>query len=200
MNKVVIYIHGKGGSAEEAGHYKGLFKDSKVIGFDYWAQTPWQAKEEFPAFFDFICQKDESVTIIANSIGAFLAMTSLSDQEIEKAFFISPIVDMEKLITDMMVWAGVSEEDLRAKKEIETDFGERLSWDYYAYVKDHPIRWTIPTHILYGDRDNITSYQTMSKFSDQIKASLTVMKNGDHWFRTKEQMDFLDKWIRQGIW
>lgn len=199
MNQVVIYIHGKGGNVEEAEHCKTLFKDSDVIGFDYTAQTPWEAKEEFPTFFDSICQKYESVIIIANSIGAFFAMNSLYDQRIERAFFISPIVDMETLITDMMMWAGVTEEELRTKKEIETDFGETLSWEYYCYVKEHPITWTIPTHILYGDSDNMTAYETVSKFSNQIKATLTVMKNGEHWFHTEEQMDFLDNWIKQRI-
>ena len=48
---IVIYVHGKGGSAEEAEHYKPLFPDSEVIGFDYRAQTPWEAKEEFAHFF-----------------------------------------------------------------------------------------------------------------------------------------------------
>ena len=47
---IVIYVHGKGGSAEEAEHYKPLFPDSKIIGFDYSAQTPWEAKEEFAHF------------------------------------------------------------------------------------------------------------------------------------------------------
>ncbi len=199
MNRAIIYIHGKGGSAEEASHYKTLFENSDVIGFDYTAQAPWEAKEEFPTFFDSICQKYESVIIIANSIGAFFAMNSLYDQRIEKAFFISPIVDMETLITDMMMWASVTEEELRTKKEIETDFGETLSWEYYCYVKEHPITWTIPTHILYGDSDNMTSYEIMSKFSNQIKATLTVMKNGEHWFHTEEQMNFLDNWMKQRI-
>ena len=48
MDKAVIYIHGKGGDAEEALHYKSLFSDCDVIGLDYTAQFPWEAKEEFP--------------------------------------------------------------------------------------------------------------------------------------------------------
>ena len=35
MKQIVVYVHGKGGSAEEAEHYKFLFPDSEVIGFDY---------------------------------------------------------------------------------------------------------------------------------------------------------------------
>ena len=199
MNKVIIYIHGKGGNAEEAEHYKPLFGDSDVIGFDYTAQSPWEAKEEFSNFFDSICREYKSVIVIANSIGAFFTMNSLYDRQIERAFFISPIVNMEKLITDMMMWAGVTEDELHDKKEIETDFGETLSWKYYCYVKEHPITWTIPTHILYGDTDNMTSYETMSKFAKQIKATLTIMKNGEHWFHTEEQMKFLDNWMKQFV-
>lgn len=108
MNKAMIYIHGKGGNADEAEHYRALFEDYDVIGFDYAAQTPWQAKEEFPVFFDAVYAKYESVSVIANSIGAFFAMSSLNNRKIERAFFISPIVNMEKLITDMMLWANVT--------------------------------------------------------------------------------------------
>ena len=64
--------------------------------------------------------------------------------------FISPIVNMEKVITDMMAWANVTEEELCAKREIETSFGETLSWEYLCYVREHPVSWTIPTEILYG--------------------------------------------------
>ena len=42
MRRLIIYVHGKGGSAEEAKHYRPLFPDSDVIGFDYCAQTPWE--------------------------------------------------------------------------------------------------------------------------------------------------------------
>ena len=51
MKHIVVYVHGTGGSPAEAEHYKSLFPDSAVIGFDYRAQTPWEAKEEFPPFF-----------------------------------------------------------------------------------------------------------------------------------------------------
>ena len=47
MKKAVIYIHGKDGTAEEAEYYTSIFQNADVIGFDYKAQTPWEAKEEF---------------------------------------------------------------------------------------------------------------------------------------------------------
>lgn len=199
MRKAIIYIHGKGGNAKEALHYQPLFKDYEIIGFDYTAQFPWEAKEEFPKFFETVQQKFESVSVIANSIGAYFTMSALSDKLIEKAFFISPIVDMEKLIETMMLWANVTKEELQMQKEIPTNFGEILSWECYCYVKGNPIIWKIPTYILYGEKDNLTSYETISDFANRIHAKLTVMKNGEHWFHTEEQMQFLDNWIKNNL-
>lgn len=192
---MVLYIHGQGGSAAEATHYQPLFEGCHVIGLDYSSQSPWEAAEEFPRLFDAVCGQEQSVTVIANSIGAFFTMIALSDRHIEKAYFISPIVNMQKLIEDMMKWANVSEDELCEKKVIETSFGQTLSWEYLSYVKNHPVDWTVPTHILYGGRDNLTSFTTISAFAEQTGATLAVMENGEHWFHTEEQMKFLDHWI-----
>ena len=198
-SKVVIYVHGKGGRAEEAEQYRPLFPDCDVIGFDYKAQTPWEAAEEFPKFFDAACEKYKSVVLVANSIGAYFAMNALWNKSIEKAYFISPVVDMSRLITDMMAWANVTEDELRERGEIETSFGEKLSWDYLCYAREHPVRWTVPTHILYGEKDNLTSLETISAFAEQIHATLTVMPGGEHWFHTEEQMAYLGEWIKQQV-
>ncbi len=34
MSSLVIYIHGKGGRAEEAEHYKPFSSNSDIVGFD----------------------------------------------------------------------------------------------------------------------------------------------------------------------
>ena len=116
---------------------------------------------------------------------------------LSKAYFISPIVDMEKLISDMMLRANVSEEELKERGVIRTDFGEDLSWEYLCYIREHPIKWSVPTSILYGNKDNLTSLETVRAFAKQHGAILTVMENGEHWFHTDEQMQFLDGWIRK---
>ena len=197
MEKAILYIHGKGGNPKEAEYYKALFKEYDVVGFDYFSQSPWEAKKEFPELFDHLCGAYKSVTIIANSIGAFFTMSALADRKIEKAYFISPVVDMESLIQNMMQWANVTEDDLQKQKEITTSFGETLSWEYLCYVREHPVAWTVPTNILYGEKDSLTSYETISAFADRIGAALTVMENGEHWFHTKEQMEFLSDWIKK---
>ena len=197
MKNTVIYIHGKGGSAAESEHYTSLFPDYDVIGLDYKTFTPWETGKEIHAAVEKQKTEYDSVILIANSIGAFFSMNAEIDSLIEKAYFISPIVDMEKLITDMMAWANVTEDELKQQGVIRTELGENLSWDYLCYVRDHPIRWNCPTAILYGSRDNMTSYDTIKSFAEKHHADLTVMENGEHWFHTEEQMKFLDNWIKR---
>lgn len=195
MKQVVVYVHGKGGSSEEANHYKSLFKNSDVIGYDYKSTTPWDAKKEFKEYFDTLKEKYDFVILLANSIGAFFSMSSLTKEQIDVAFLISPIVDMEKLIYNMMKWANVTENELSLKKEIVTNFNEVLSYDYLCYVRDNPIKWDVKTNILYGEFDHLTSLETISSFAKRINATLEIMKGGEHWFHIEEEMKFLDSWI-----
>ena len=99
----------------------------------------------------------------------------------------------------MMTWADIGEEELQERGTIPTGFGETLSWEYLLYVKNNPIEWHIPTSILYGGKDNLTSLLTISEFSKEIGAKLTVMEEVEHWFHTVEQMEFLDNWILDSI-
>ena len=195
MKDAVLYIHGKGGSAAECEHYKPLFPDCEVFGLEYQSFTPWETGSEIRAAAEELKTEYESIVLIANSIGVYFSMCAGIGHLISKAYFISPIVNMEKLITDMMQWANVKEAELRSKGVIHTAFGEDLSWQYLCYVREHPIDWKVPTSILYGSYDNLTSFETISDFAKKHGATLTVMESGEHWFHTEEQMRFLDDWI-----
>lgn len=142
MKNAVIYVHGKGGNAEEADHYKQFFDDSfEIIGFDYKSLNPWDAKIEFRNYFHSIISKYNKIYLIANSIGAYFSLIFLFDMPIEKAMLISPIVDMESIILNMMKCENVTEDELMLEKEIETSFGESLSWEYLSYVRSKNIYW-----------------------------------------------------------
>lgn len=180
MKDLIVYVHGRGGSAGEAEHYKALFPDNEVIGFDYCSKTPWEAKEEFFAYFAEKKSRCKHLTLIANSIGAYFALSSLDETLVHMAYFISPVVDMESLIRKMMQWSNVTEQKLAEKREIATNFGETLSWRYLCYVRQRPIIWNVPTCILYGERDNLTSIETVSAFATHHHAELTVMPGGEH--------------------
>ena len=199
MQQTVLYIHGKGGGAGESEHYRPLFPGCGVIGLDYRGNTPWEAGREIRDAVEILKSRGDSVILIANSIGAFFTLHAQVDALVEKAYFISPIVDMEGLIRGMMTAAQVTEAELEARGTIPTPFGEDLSCEYLRYIREHPVRWRAPTWVLYGGDDVMTSLETVTEFARRHKAALTVMENGEHWFHTKEQMRFLDDWIKSTL-
>ena len=199
MKKTIIYIHGKGGSSFEINQYKESCLGFDMIGIDYNEYLPWIVEKQIKLVYEKVEKTYDEIYILANSIGAYFTMYTLQNNNIKKALFISPILDMEQLILNMMNWANVSEETLCEKKEISTDFGETLSWKYLCFVRENPIIWNIPTEILYAEKDNLTSHETVDKFIKNHNARLTVMENGKHWFHTEEQLIFLNNWLKNSL-
>lgn len=193
--EAVLYVHGMGGSPGEAEHYRPLFPFSPILGLDYRTFTPWETGAEIREAAEKLAAEGD-VTLIANSIGAYFSLHAGIDRLIRRAYFISPILDMEKLITGMMAQAGVTETELEAKGRIPAAFGEELSWAYLCWVREHSVRWAAPTEILYGSLDTLTPRETAETFAETYKAGLTVLEGGEHWFHTEEQMAFLDAWIK----
>lgn len=194
---VVLYAHGNGGSAAEAEHYRPLFPEADVVGFDYHSENPWSAKAEFSEKIAALQANYDQIFLISVSIGAYFSMSADISDSIRRAWLVSPIVDMERLILSMLSWAGETEEALQARKIIPTTFGEDLSWEYLQYVRSHPIQWRAPTEILCGSTDSLQSIETIRAFARRFRAGVTVMEGGEHWFHTAEQMKFLDDWIRR---
>lgn len=196
-NTVIFYVHGKGGNAEEGEYYRRFFPECNLYGLDYKTNTPWETREEIRAAVEMLTKKYSDIILVAGSVGAFFAMNAGIENAIKKAYFISPIVNMEKLIVDMIGWANTTEEKLEEKEIIETDFGEPLSWKYLSYVRDNPIHWDVPTEIIYGERDNLTSLETVSAFANQHDVRLTIVENGEHWLHTEEQIKAIDDWMKR---
>ena len=193
----LIYIHGKGGTASASEQFRTFFPDYDIYGFDYKSDNPWEAESEYKEYFLKMAEKYTSITVLASSLGAYFLMVSGADVMIQKALFVSPIVDMEHLIRDMMKQADVSDEVLKAKSTIYLSEGVVLSWDYLVWVRNHPIVWNVPTYILFGEKDHFQSLDTMETFAKEIGADLTVMPDGEHWFHTNEQTEFRKKWLNK---
>lgn len=197
--KIILYIHGKGGNAGEAAAFQKNCPGYIVRGVDYHGENPWEVAEELQEAYQRVRADADSVLLLANSIGAYYGMLALQGCPLEKALLISPVVDMEQLILDMMGWAGVTEKELETKGEIPTSFGETLSWEYLSFVRVHPIHWDISTEILYGGRDGMIRRESVEKFAKSHSARITVMEEGEHWFHTEEQLAFLDQWMERVI-
>ena len=109
MKKVILYIYGKGGNCLEAEQYQKNCLGFDIIGIDYNDYLPWIVQNQIKSVYDEVQERHDHIYVHANSIGAYFAMHTLQDCEVEKELFISPVLDMEMLILDMMRWAfGIS--------------------------------------------------------------------------------------------
>ena len=197
MDKSLLYVHGMGGSAAEAEQFAPLFPGRDCRGVEYGEPTPWSAPAAIRAAFEELRARCGCVMLLANSVGAYFSMLALADLPVEKALFVSPLLDMERMILDMMKRAGVSENELRARGEIAQPPGPALSWKYLDFVRSHPPRWPHPTEILYAEGDALIPRDTVETFAAANSAGLTVMPGGEHWFHTPEQMAFLGQWVKR---
>jgi len=205
--RAYLFVHGQCGCKEEGAAFAEVVcpKGFQVLAVDlpeHGARrggaerfNPWTAVPELRAALEFMKPQWKEVSLRANSIGAHFAMLAFAGEPLRRALFVSPILDMERLIADMMRGAGVTEQELAERGEIATDFGQTLSWRYLCWERQHPVQaWRCPTAILYAGRDSMTDREMAERFAADRGASLTVMENGEHWFHTPEQLAVLRTW------
>ncbi len=142
----------------------------------------------------------KKINLCACSMGAYFSLLAYKTEDVGQCIFLSPIVNMKIVIDNMMIWSNVTEKELQALKEIKTNFKETLYWDYYKYVKDNPVtNWNKKTYILYGNKDNMQSEDIIKAFSNKFNCTLQILENGEHYFHTKEQLDFYKEWLNKII-
>ncbi|RGY98725.1 alpha/beta hydrolase [Clostridium sp. AM58-1XD] len=138
------------------------------------------------------------LSLFANSLGAYFSLLAYKEEQLKKAWFLSPVVDMQRMIENMMKWFHVTEERLESEQAVPTPAGQMLYWDYYCYVKEHPVEaWKAPTSILYGSRDDMCEIDTITKFTDAFSCSLKTLPEAGHYFHTPEQLAELEVWISE---
>ncbi|PKM61103.1 MAG: alpha/beta hydrolase [Firmicutes bacterium HGW-Firmicutes-4] len=152
--------------------------------------------KELARIMEFAKMGWEQISLFACSMGAYFSLLAYREADLKQCLFLAPVVDMERIIKNMMAWFNISEEQLRTEKEVATPIGQPLYWDYYCYVKEHPIDcWNKPTAILYGSEDDLCEVDTVLNFTRQFNCELTIMEQGEHYFHTEEQLDFFGEWI-----
>ena len=207
-DKAFLYVHGRHSKKEEAEFFARVVtpKGYRVVSFDL-PEHGERAGESYPctvqngvndvsAVYDAVKDAHRSLSLFACSLGAYFSLVACGGVAFARCLFVSPILDMERLIRAMMRWSNVTEERLREEKRIETSFGETLSWEYYDFVRNHPItRWDSPTSILYGENDNLTERSVLDAFAREFHCRVTVMNDGEHYFHAPGQLRFLQDWI-----
>ena len=211
-DKVYLYIHGQGGNKNEAEDFSHIAarRGYQVMSIDLpehgerrdegIPMEPWNVIPELSRIMEYSRDRWTEISLFANSIGAWFSLLAFSDEQLKKSLFVSPVVNMAKLISDMMTWANVTASQLEREKVIPVDFGPPLSWRYWQYAKEHPVqKWNVPTNILYGEKDDLISHSTIEEFTNRFDCSLTVMQGGEHWFHTPAQLSVLRDWAEKSL-
>jgi len=147
---------------------------------------------------EFAKSRWSQISLFANSMGAYFSLLEYKDEPLRQALFLSPVVDMGRIIDNMMTWFQISADQLEREREIETPIGQTLYWDYYCYVKDHPVeKWACPTSILYGEKDDLCERDAIESFVRRYDCRLEISKTGEHFFHTPEQLKAFQGWLKQ---
>lgn len=210
-DKIYIFVHGKGSNKESAHKFAQIAEDKgyQVLSFDLpehgerknenYKCDVFNGVQELKIVWNYVEKKWTSINLFGCSLGAYFSLITYKDYPIDKCLFQSPIVDMEHLIGKMFEWFNVTEELLREKKKIATPI-DILSWDYYCYVKQHPIiKWNVPTSIIYGTKDNLQSSIVIEDFVKRFKSKLTISVNSEHDFHTSKSEEEVIQWLNKYI-
>ena len=209
--KVYLFVHGKMSSKESAERFAEIAskKGYQTISFDLPQHGErqgendkcdiWNGMHDLTLIGDYTFAIWKEVSLFACSLGAYFSLNTYHTYDIKKCLFQSPILDMDYLIKQMMVWFDISEEQLARKKEVSTPI-DILSWDYCQYIKAHPIKeWNVPTYILFGGKDNLQSLNVVKDFADRFHCGLTIAENSEHPFMAEKDVQIVDQWLQDNI-
>ncbi|CEO22390.1 alpha/beta hydrolase [Paraclostridium sordellii] len=160
----------------------------------------WDCVRELNLIMNYVKQNWNNISLFACSMGAYFSLLAYKDDFIKQSLFISPVLNMKRIIDNMMLWFDIDEEYLKSKQIVKTSIGQNLYWDYYCDVKDNPIdKWNITTNILYGLKDDLCESDIVFKFVKRFNCNITVMNKGEHYFHTQEQLKFFKQWVDESI-
>ena len=159
----------------------------------------WNGMRDLAAVGDFAFARWEEVNLYACSLGAYFSLNTWPHHRFGRCLFQSPIVDMEYLVEQMMVWFDVSAERLEREGEIDTPI-DPLRWDYYMYIKNHPAeKWPSPTRILYGGRDELQSAEVIRLFAERFGCTVTLAPESEHSFMSPGDAVIAAQWLRDNL-
>lgn len=210
-DRVFIHVHGKMSCKEAAEGFAEIAAEHgyQTLSFDlpqHGERTAesdrcdiWNGIRDLNRVADWVFSRWNDVSLFACSLGAYFSLNAYADRTFTRCLFQSPVVDMEYLVHQMMMWFDVTEARLEAEKEVATPI-DPLRWDYYQYIKAHPVlSWPIPTAILYGGRDDLQSRAVIDAFSNAHGCTLTVSEGSDHPFMQPGDEEIVRRWLYESI-
>jgi len=213
-DRVIIAIHGnqsnKADVPIEILANNASIKSYQVLSFDLPKHgdrvnesTPCEVQtcvEELRIIMQYAKANWQYISLFVNSMGAYFSLLAYPDEPLEKVFFLSPVIDMQRIIENMMMSFSITPEQLERQQIVSTPIGQDLYWDYYCFVKEHPIiKWSVPTYILKGDNDDLCESNVVIQFAERFSCKLNTAKEAGHYFHTPTELASLNNWLEKII-
>ena len=210
-DKLYIHVHGKMSQKEYAAEFAEIAaeKGYQTLSFDLPEHGErknepdrcdiWTGMRDLKSIADWAFAHYKSVSLFGCSLGAYFSLQTYAGLPFARCLFQSPILDMEYLVRQMMLWFDITEERLEKEKEIDNPV-DPLRWDYFQFVRAHPVtHWPIPTAILYGGKDDLQSRAVMDAFCAAHGCTLTVSETSGHAFMEDGDGEIIRNWLKEKI-
>lgn len=210
--KLILAVHGMLGSKEDFVLLaaEAVSKGYQVLSFDLpehgerkneaYACNPPNAVKDLITIMNYASTLSNRTSLYACSLGAYFSLLAYQDAALEQCLFQSPVVVMLRLIGNMMKAANISEEQLKTEKVIANRYGPKFEWEYYSYVKAHPIeKWGTPTTILMGAEDEVSEVDAVKAFASRFNAGLKLLEGSKHYLHGEKESQEMKEWMRKNI-
>jgi len=211
-DKVFLYIHNSKGRKEDGEAFYQVVKEEgwQVLAVDLPERgerqgskekmNPWTISPELTLLLSYARDHWKKIGLRADGLGAYFSLVSFQERKFDKVLFVSPIVDMAEHIDGMMAANDVGREELKAGNIIEISDHLTLSWDYFLYAHDYPIKiWNVPTAMLCSTIETRFNQKVLEAFAERFGCELTFAEDCGYWFRDTDEQKILNDWIRQHI-
>lgn len=208
---VYLAVHGKYGCKEEASGFTRLAAEQgfQTLSIDLPAHgvrkneplacNARNGAADVKTAVSYALQTWENVGLYAVSLGAYFSLLACADANLKNCLLLSPVLDMEGLIQNMLAWSGFTEETLRERGTVATQF-ETLEWEDYCYVKAHPVRgFCAPTSVFMGAQDELTPRETAEAFCKTCGANLTLLEGAKHYLNGEGEREAVQAWLQEQI-
>lgn len=156
-----------------------------------------QCAEDAERVLEFAKANWKKAGVFGVSMGAYVALATITRRPVSFAWLLSPTVEMGKLIDGMMERDGIAPNELQEKGRIQAQSGQIYWWDDYKFAALHAAKAECPAAILCGAKDEMTSLADMRAFAEKNGCELTVSELSGHWFHTNVDLAALDAWLKE---
>ena len=160
------------------------------------AFTAKAASGEVRDFVQLAREEANKISLLAISVGAYAALCDTPSGTFERAWLVSPLLDLERYVRDVMSTYSVTDERLEAKTVINTPRAS-LSWPDLCFLTEHPVRLDMPSWTIRGSRDDVVPMEALSRFLSAPGAELVEIAGGPHFLGEPPYLDTVASWFEQ---